>query len=129
VKKLDVIAQNQNHFRNQGVEIVQKLSIFCKHRNQCRLVLSLENAGGTLGRQQEFSLIVSLTDLLLNPDHKTILRVELVPTLMIDDAETKMRTEASVLFELKTSVPFCHALQICELIYVGYLFGEKPTSP
>jgi hypothetical protein len=64
-----------------------------------------------------------------SPDHKTILRVELVPTLMIDDAETKMRTEASVLFELKTSVPFCHALQICELIYVGYLFGEKPTSP
>jgi hypothetical protein len=44
--------------------------------------------------------------------------VELVPTLMIDDAETKMRTEASVLFELKMSVPFCHALQICELIYV-----------
>jgi hypothetical protein len=44
--------------------------------------------------------------------------VELVPTLMIDDAETKMRTEASLLFELKTSVPFCHALQICELIYV-----------
>jgi hypothetical protein len=40
VKKLDVIAQNQNHFRNQGVEIVQKLSILCKHRNQCRLVLS-----------------------------------------------------------------------------------------
>jgi hypothetical protein len=38
VKKLDVIAQNQNHFRNQGVEIVQKLSILCKHRNQCRLV-------------------------------------------------------------------------------------------
>jgi hypothetical protein len=29
VKKLDVIAQNQNHFRNQGVEIVQKLSILC----------------------------------------------------------------------------------------------------
>jgi hypothetical protein len=39
VKKLDVIAQNQNHFRNQGVEIVQKLSILCQHRNQCRLVL------------------------------------------------------------------------------------------
>jgi hypothetical protein len=44
--------------------------------------------------------------------------LELVPTLMIDDAETKMRTEAAVLFELKTSVPFCHTLQICELIYV-----------
>jgi hypothetical protein len=28
VEKLDVIAQNQNHFRNQGVEIVQKLSIY-----------------------------------------------------------------------------------------------------
>jgi hypothetical protein len=27
--------------------------------------------------------------------------LELVPTLMIDDAETKMRTEASVLFQLK----------------------------
>jgi hypothetical protein len=27
---------------------------------------------------------------------------------MIDDAQTKMRTEAAVLFELKTSVPFCH---------------------
>jgi hypothetical protein len=40
VKKLDVIAQNQNHFRNQGVEIVQKLSILCKHRNQCRPVKS-----------------------------------------------------------------------------------------
>jgi hypothetical protein len=38
VKTLNVIAQNQNHFRNQGVEIVQKLSILCKHRNQCRLV-------------------------------------------------------------------------------------------
>jgi methylthioribose-1-phosphate isomerase len=35
VKKLDVIAQNQDHFRNQGVEIIQKLSILCKHRNQC----------------------------------------------------------------------------------------------
>jgi hypothetical protein len=30
VKKLDVITQNQNHFRNQGVEIVQKLSILCE---------------------------------------------------------------------------------------------------
>jgi hypothetical protein len=48
----------------------------------------------------------------------TWLREELVPTLMIDDAETKMCTEAAVLFELKTSVPFCHTLQICELIYV-----------
>jgi hypothetical protein len=36
VKKLDVIAQNQNHFHNQGVEIVQKLSILCKQRNHCR---------------------------------------------------------------------------------------------
>jgi hypothetical protein len=34
--------------------------------------------------------------------------VKLVPTLMIDDAETKMLTEVAVLFELKTSVPFCH---------------------
>jgi hypothetical protein len=41
---------------------------------------------------------------------------------MIDDAETKMRTEASVLFELKTSVPFCHALQIFELIYFMFIF-------
>jgi hypothetical protein len=39
VKKLDVIAQNQNHFPNQGVEIVQKLSILCKQRNQCRPVM------------------------------------------------------------------------------------------
>jgi hypothetical protein len=38
VKKLDVIAQNQNHFRNQEVEIVQKLSILWKQRNQCRPV-------------------------------------------------------------------------------------------
>jgi hypothetical protein len=37
---------------------------------------------------------------------------------MIDDAETKMRTDAAVLFELKTSVLFFHTLQICELIYV-----------
>jgi hypothetical protein len=29
------------------------------------LRLSLVNAGGTLGREQEFSLIISLTDLLL----------------------------------------------------------------
>jgi hypothetical protein len=42
VKKLDVIAQNQNHFRNQGVEIVQKLSILCKHRNQCRPVNQIQ---------------------------------------------------------------------------------------
>jgi hypothetical protein len=40
VEKLDVIAQNQNQFRNQGVEIIQKLLILCKHRNQCRPVLS-----------------------------------------------------------------------------------------
>jgi hypothetical protein len=45
--------------------------------------------------------------------------VELVPTLMIDDAETKMRTDAAVLFELKTLVQFFHTLQICELIYVA----------
>jgi hypothetical protein len=51
--------------------------------------------------------------------------LELVPTLMIDDAETKMRTEASVLFELKTSVPFCHALQICELIYVDIYLARS----
>jgi hypothetical protein len=51
--------------------------------------------------------------------------IELVPTLMIDDAETKMRTEASVLFELKTSVPFCHALQICELIYVDIYLAKS----
>jgi hypothetical protein len=44
--------------------------------------------------------------------------LELVPTLMIDDAETKMRTEAALLCELKTSVPFYHTLQICGLIYV-----------
>jgi hypothetical protein len=50
---------------------------------------------------------------------------ELVPTLMIDDAETKMRTEASVLFELKTSVPFCYALQICELIYVDIYLARS----
>jgi hypothetical protein len=48
----------------------------------------------------------------------TCRQLKLVPTLMIDDAETKMRTEAAVLFELKTSVPFCHTLQVCELIYV-----------
>jgi hypothetical protein len=29
----------KSHFRNQGVEMVQKLSILCKHRNQCRPVL------------------------------------------------------------------------------------------
>jgi hypothetical protein len=45
--------------------------------------------------------------------------LELVPTLMIDDAETKMRTDAAVLFELKTLVLFFHTLQICELIYVA----------
>jgi hypothetical protein len=45
---------------------------------------------------------------------------------MIDDAEIKMRTEAAVPFELKTSVPFCHALQICELIYVDiYLVRRR----
>jgi hypothetical protein len=44
---------------------------------------------------------------------------------MIDDAETKMRTEAAVLFELKTSVPFCHALQICELIYVDIYLARS----
>jgi hypothetical protein len=49
----------------------------------------------------------------------------LVPTLMIDDAETKMRTESSVLFELKTSVPFCHPLQICELIYVDIYLARS----
>jgi hypothetical protein len=47
------------------------------------------------------------------------LHLELVPTLMIDDAETKMRTDAAVLFELKTLVLFFHTLQICELIYVA----------
>jgi hypothetical protein len=51
--------------------------------------------------------------------------VELVPILMIDDAETKMRTEAAVLFELKTSVAFCHALQICELIYVDIYLARS----
>jgi hypothetical protein len=51
VKKLDVIAQNQNHFRNQGVEIVQKLSILCKHRNQCRPVLSMLFLGFITARQ------------------------------------------------------------------------------
>jgi hypothetical protein len=53
------------------------------------------------------------------------MEVELVPTLMIDDAETKMRTEASVLFEPKTSVPFCHALQICDLIYVDIYLARS----
>jgi hypothetical protein len=62
--------------------------------------------------------------------HKTIfapnnIYVELVPTLMIDDAETKMRTEASLLFELKTSVPFCQASQICELIYVDIYLARN----
>jgi hypothetical protein len=46
-------------------------------------------------------------------------QVELVPTLMIDDAETKMRTEAALLFELKTSVPFYQALQIYVDIYLA----------
>jgi hypothetical protein len=31
---------------------------------------------------------------------------------MIDGAETKMRTEAAVLFELKTSVPFCQTTDL-----------------
>jgi hypothetical protein len=47
---------------------------------------------------------------------------------MIDDAETKMRTKAAVLFELKTSVPFCHTLQICELIYM-YVDIYLATEP
>jgi hypothetical protein len=54
-----------------------------------------------------------------------LMYVELVPTFMIDDAETKMRTEASVLFELKTSVQFNHALQICELIYVDIYLAKS----
>jgi hypothetical protein len=33
-------------------------------------------------------------------------QVELVPTLMIHDAETKMRTEAALLFELKHQYHF-----------------------
>jgi hypothetical protein len=41
---------------------------------------------------------------------------------MIDDAETKMCTEAAVLFELKTWVPFCILSYFtdfcCDLIYV-----------
>jgi hypothetical protein len=41
---------------------------------------------------------------------------------MIDDAETKMRTDAAVLFELKTLVLFFHTLQICELIYIATTF-------
>jgi hypothetical protein len=46
---------------------------------------------------------------------------------MIDDAETKMRTEAALLFELKTSVPFYHALQIiCGLIYVDIYLATGP---
>jgi hypothetical protein len=45
---------------------------------------------------------------------------------MIDDAETKMRTEAALLFELKTSVPFYHALQICGLIYVDIYLAIGP---
>jgi hypothetical protein len=45
---------------------------------------------------------------------------------MIDDAETKMRAEAALLFELKTSVPFYHTLQICGLVYVDmYLFSDR----
>jgi hypothetical protein len=52
-------------------------------------------------------------------EHFPCFTVELVPTLMIDDAETKMRTDAAVLFELKTLVLFFHTLQICELIYVA----------
>jgi hypothetical protein len=52
--------------------------------------------------------------------------VELVPTLMIDDAETKLRTEAALLFELKTSVPFYHTLQICGLIYIDIYLATGP---
>jgi hypothetical protein len=52
--------------------------------------------------------------------------VELVPTLMIDDAETKMRTEAALLLELKTSVPFYHTLQIYGLIYVDIYLATGP---
>jgi hypothetical protein len=52
--------------------------------------------------------------------------LELVPTLMIDDAETKMRTEAALLCELKTLVPFYHTLQICGLIYVDIYLATGP---
>jgi hypothetical protein len=52
--------------------------------------------------------------------------LELVPTLMIDDAETKMRTEAALLCELKTSIPFYHILQICGLIYVDIYLATGP---
>jgi hypothetical protein len=45
---------------------------------------------------------------------------------MIDDAETKMRTEAALLFELKTSVPFYHTSQICGLIYVDIYLATGP---
>jgi hypothetical protein len=44
--------------------------------------------------------------------YSTLRLLKLVPTLMINDAETKMRTEAVVLFELKTSVPFCHTTDL-----------------
>jgi hypothetical protein len=37
---------------------------------------------------------------------KLLSKVELVPTLMIDDAETKMRTEAALLFEFRILIVF-----------------------
>jgi hypothetical protein len=62
----------------------------------------------------------------ISNDLKAQFEVELVATLMIDDAETKMRTETALLFELKTSVPFYHTLQICGLIYVDIYLATGP---
>jgi hypothetical protein len=45
---------------------------------------------------------------------------------MIDEAESKMHTEAALLFELKTSIPFYHNLQIYGLIYVDIYLATGP---
>jgi hypothetical protein len=58
-----------------------------------------------VGFRGKLTLLGKVTDFLFTQwiGNKEV-QVELVPTLMIDDAETKMRTNAAVRVELKTWV-------------------------
>jgi hypothetical protein len=98
---LSISIPNKFDKSKENGQIIYRRSYRCSATKRCSTVFFFW-----------FSFFVNGISLFL----KTISYLEFVPTLMIDDAETKMRSEASLLFELKTSVPFCQALQICELI-------------
>jgi hypothetical protein len=96
-----------HHNRSKTVDLHTKQT-FKQRSNLARFYRTLATLATTRkameGRTKPTYVVIGRSGLSIYPIYISSMEVELVPTLMIDDAETKMRTNAAVRVELKTWV-------------------------